>query len=828
MHIRPKIAWTIWSLLAASNAVGQVSLLVPAETGQTATRSSQISSDPHAGARRLVALNPAAIDKLRAGDETDLIAPNGATYRLIYDRTEVAYGGGSVWVGHLRDHGQDFPALISTYAGQVNGNISTPTGKLRLEGEERHAVLTDIEAADEQLLIPSLDDTMRAKVGRSTNRNEPNSTPTAPSVANAASGSPAQIDLLILFTGQMQTQLGGYAATIARLNLLVATANNVYANSQIYVSLNLVYAQAISYSYSDKAVSDDTALNSMQSDSAVAALRNQYGADVVVMVRPFQASVCGLGFQTLNFSYSDYAFAVVEDGSNGGYYCDVTTLTHEVGHVMGAAHDVATSLQSAAQSGQNCNADPNYPCTDGTPSYNRGYCNGNAGTIMSYPIAANGCAPLSPYFSNPNLNTCNSGSCGVPIGTSYTVGSTTVTGADSATAINANAPAMATWRGRPTKFTALTPSRILDTRPGMQTSDGTFAGNGAMGANTQLDLSVAGRGGVPSIGAGAVVMNVTITNPNAIGYVTAWPTGSARPNASNINFVPGQTIPNLVVAKLGNNGKVSLFNAGNTTDLIADVAGWFPTGSAFVPLVPARLLDTRTTGSRAPVTGGTELDVAVAGHGGVPASGADTVVFNLTVTQPVNFGHVTVWPAGGAQPNASSINFVQGQTIANLVISKIGANGSVALSPSATTHIVADVAGWFPAGSELTAITPARLLDTRPGMSTVDGQFAGGGSIGPASQIPLKVTGRAGIPSSGVGAVVLNVIAVQPTALSFLTIWPTGSTQPNASNLNFVAGDIVANLVVAKVGANGQVSIYNQAGTTNVVADVVGWFAPSP
>jgi len=155
---------------------------------------------------------------------------------------------------------------------------------------------------------------------------------------------------------------------------------------------------------------------------------------------------------------------------------------------------------------------------------------------------------------------------------------------------------------------------------------------------------------------------------------------------------------------------------------------------------------------------------------------------------------------------------------------RLGTGGKVALYNSAgNTQLVADVAGWFASPSELTSVGPARLLDTRPGMLTVDGQAQGGGALGPAVTLNLQITGRAGIPNSGVGTAVLNVTAVTPTAPGYLTIWGAGDARPNASNLNFTPGMIIPNLVFAKVGSGGQVSIYNNAGSTHVVADVVGW-----
>jgi hypothetical protein len=119
------------------------------------------------------------------------------------------------------------------------------------------------------------------------------------------------------------------------------------------------------------------------------------------------------------------------------------------------------------------------------------------------------------------------------------------------------------------RYHPLTPSRILDTR------NGTGSATAPVGGAASIDLQVTGRGGVPASGVSAVVMNVAVTNPLLPSYLTVWPTGEARPLASNLNYLTAQTVPNLVTAKLGTGGKVSMYNASGTTDVVADVAGWF-------------------------------------------------------------------------------------------------------------------------------------------------------------------------------------------------------------------------------------------------------------
>ncbi|MEP6563451.1 MAG: hypothetical protein ABJD68_20515, partial [Nakamurella sp.] len=145
----------------------------------------------------------------------------------------------------------------------------------------------------------------------------------------------------------------------------------------------------------------------------------------------------------------------------------------------------------------------------------------------------------------------------------------------------------------PGVFASLAPTRMLDTR------DGTGAVLAPVGASGSVAVQVMGRAGVPVSGVSAVVMNVTVTSPTGFGFVTAYADGAVRPLASNLNFLPGQTVPNLVVVPVGGDGKVRLFNGSTgTVDLIADIAGYYIGGTpsvsgAFASLSPARLLDTR-------------------------------------------------------------------------------------------------------------------------------------------------------------------------------------------------------------------------------------------
>jgi hypothetical protein len=375
--------------------------------------------------------------------------------------------------------------------------------------------------------------------------------------------------------------------------------------------------------------------------------------------------------------------------------------------------------------------------------------------------------------------------------------------------------------GAPGSFVALTPVRLLDTRVGS-------GGTGPLAAAGSVDLQVTGRGGVPADGVGAVILNVTAVTPTAPGYLTVFPTGTSAPNASNLNFTAGQVVPNLVLAKIGTNGKVTIRNgSGGKTEVVADVAGYFVSGTVVDPggvtsVAPSRLLDTRVAlGGTGPVASNGTVKVQVTGRGGVPPTGVSAVVVNLTAVTPTGSGYLTAYPSGGTAPLASNVNFVPGQVVPNLAFVKLGADGSFTIrnGSAGVTEVLADVAGYVMDGAVtgsgmFVALTPSRILDTR------------NSSPVPASGVKtLTVAGAGGVPATGISGVVLNVTVVAGGSPGYLTVYPADVAAPLASNLNFVPGQVVPNLVAVKTSAAGAVAIRNASGSPNhVIADVAGYF----
>jgi hypothetical protein len=367
----------------------------------------------------------------------------------------------------------------------------------------------------------------------------------------------------------------------------------------------------------------------------------------------------------------------------------------------------------------------------------------------------------------------------------------------------------------PSPIVSVQPDRLLDTRPDVQTG---YHGDKPAPGQT-IELKVAGAGPVPP-DASAVVFNVTGTEVTSPGFVTVWPCDEEKPNASSLNLVPGVTSPNAVVTKVSSDGSVCLYTQSGA-QLLADVTGYFPAGAGYVALQPDRLLDTRPdtmTGYRGakPAAGDVvALHVADVDSKRVPAD-ASAVVLNVTGTDATDAGYITVWPCGQSRPNTSSLNLVAGSTSPNAVITKLSTGGDVCFYSQSGAHLIADLMGYFPAGSSYTGLAqPERLLDTRPDSQT--------GYLGPkplgGQTVALQMTG-ASVPSSA-GTVVLNVTGTDATATGFVTVWPCGQARPNASSLNLQPGVTSPNAVVTKVGEGGKVCLYTQSGA-HLVVDVVG------
>jgi len=358
------------------------------------------------------------------------------------------------------------------------------------------------------------------------------------------------------------------------------------------------------------------------------------------------------------------------------------------------------------------------------------------------------------------------------------------------------------------------PVRVLDTRE---------IGAGGLGRKAGADeVIVVDLTSRVSYQARAAVLNVTVTEPEAVGYVTVYPCDRSRPTASNLNYIAGQTVPNLVNVRVPSDGRVCIYTKAKA-HLVADLSGnySFARGPGAMPVAPGRLLDTRETiGGK--LAADSVLTLQVAGRTAVPAAGVDSVTMNVTVTDPTAAGYLTVYPCDRERPTASNLNYEVGQTVPNAVTAVLSATGTVCIYTKSPTHVVADLSVWY-GGNETIGyrpLDPDRLLDTREAIGVPAAGKADAGSV-----LTLAVTGRGGVPSTGVSAVVLNVTVTEPEGPGYVTAYPCDTAQPTASNVNYVAGQTVPNLVTVKVSAQGTVCLFSQR-KTHLVADVAGFLSP--
>jgi hypothetical protein len=254
-------------------------------------------------------------------------------------------------------------------------------------------------------------------------------------------------------------------------------------------------------------------------------------------------------------------------------------------------------------------------------------------------------------------------------------------------------------------FTGLDPRRILETRA----SGNVGAPVGAVGPGRHVDLQVTGAlrdgdGGTVNVPADAtaVVLNVTATGATVSTDVRVYPTRASGgvPEVSNLNLRAGQTAANLVTVAVGEGGRVRLRSSAGSVNLLADLAGYYSPRAAgrFVPVVPARFLDTRTGIGATPLTVGPAqfVDPRIAGWRGVPA-GATAAVLNLTGTGVSATTDVRAYPFGAAAvPTVSNLNLTRGTTRANLTIVKPGPEGRVRIRNAAgSANLIGDLAGYF-------------------------------------------------------------------------------------------------------------------------------------
>jgi hypothetical protein len=239
-------------------------------------------------------------------------------------------------------------------------------------------------------------------------------------------------------------------------------------------------------------------------------------------------------------------------------------------------------------------------------------------------------------------------------------------------------------------FYPLTPCRVSDTR----NANGPFGGpyiSGGTARTIPVSLSACS---VPST-AQAYSVNLAAVPRGPLGFLTAWPTGQARPTTANLNASTGTVTSSAAIVPAGSGGSFDVF-ASNDTDLVVDINGYFAApgtgGLSFYNLSPCRVLDSRLPAGSLPYVG--TLTVNVTGSNCFAPSASQAYVFNATVVPPAALGYLTMWAQGAVQPIVATLNAPDGAIAGNMAILPT-ANGLINAFASNTTHLILDIFGYF-------------------------------------------------------------------------------------------------------------------------------------
>lgn len=355
-------------------------------------------------------------------------------------------------------------------------------------------------------------------------------------------------------------------------------------------------------------------------------------------------------------------------------------------------------------------------------------------------------------------------------------------------------------------FVAVEPVRVLDTRSGVGTKS---AEKCRMQPKKSLNVKVLGQGGVPASGVAAVVINLTGVKPTAGTYISTYPSGGLLPDTSSVNVGAKQNTAATVTVPVGRDGRIALYSGVADTDAVVDVVGYYSasSGDKFTPMESKRVLDKKLGARR---------------WYSVPArvpSGANAIMANVTGDQPTGPGYLTMHPKQrSGNPKTSSLNMNPKGAVANRALMKVEAGGATLYSNVGSRAIV-DVNGWFgkSGATSFYALNPKRIVDTRTSGAGQLGKLYGG------KEQTVQVAGKGGIPA-GAKAAVLTLTSAAPSTSQYLSMWKGDQSWPGTSDLNTVAGQPQANMVVVPLDASGRAKIKVNRGTSHVILDALGYY----
>jgi hypothetical protein len=389
------------------------------------------------------------------------------------------------------------------------------------------------------------------------------------------------------------------------------------------------------------------------------------------------------------------------------------------------------------------------------------------------------------------------------------------------------------------RFSPVAPCRIMETRPeyNFEGRTGNFGPPFLRAGETRiLQLGASSVCHIPAL-ASAYALNVTVVPHSGLDFVTVWPGYEPMPSVWTVRSPGGQIVANSAIIKSGSGGTINVY-ASDDVDVIIDISGIFTEDSTtdlvYYPVKPCRVVETRIAYNSSPgPLGPPSLGPRETRRFQFPSSpncsipsGAAAYSVTLTAIPPHSLSFLTAWPSGGAQPNISNINSPSGRVLANSVIIPASPDGSIDVFSFDSTDLLIDINGYFARDDSQTGlfyfpITQCRASDSR----SQDGPFGGPIFIDESRKtIPIPSSSCQGIPV-GAKAYALTVTALPGgSPMPFLTLWPTGLAQPNASILNAFEGQTVSNSAIIPAGQGGSLDVYAFR-RTHVVIDVSGYFA---
>jgi hypothetical protein len=385
-----------------------------------------------------------ALKAARPGGIIELPTPSGQTLRVTYQRHEESLDGNWTWIGTTLD---GMEAVITFGEKAVFGRIAQPNTealRLTMSGGRAWLVETDSSKLLDGNLLGDEDDTGMLLPPKTVQATLAGKRAKSVATAGEKAGAAETVDVVVGYTNGLVTKYGGVSQATSRLTYLAALTNLAYQNSQITGRVRLVHTLQVNYTDTN---SNELALQALTGQTCnptcspttvpaelvpLRTARDQYGGDLVSLVRPFQAPQhqgCGIawllggGGFTIDNTDAPFGYSIVSDGNDDdetdgrNYFCRDETFAHELGHNMGQQHNVEDSGGDS-----------------GTHSYSYGYREASSTgfyTIMAYRLPNSSQFAIS-HFGNPSVTYS-----GRPTGTAT---------ADNARSLNISMPLVALFR----------------------------------------------------------------------------------------------------------------------------------------------------------------------------------------------------------------------------------------------------------------------------------------------------------------------------------------------------------------------------------------------